>query len=156
MNHIALPNSAETDLTRQIFDLMAQLMADRWTSSNASVGMAAGGSNASMTVSDTFGNGYTINEHIAGPRVAVTPAGANLGPGETVQFTAALTDNTGADVPGAAITWALTTMTGGSGTISATGLYTAPAVIDVYGYDTITATDPASGSSMTVTVNLHP
>ncbi|MGE5647066.1 MAG: beta strand repeat-containing protein [Acidobacteriota bacterium] len=81
--------------------------------------------------------------------VSVSPAGATLYASGTQQFTATVT-NTG----NTAVTWSVSPNTG---TITASGLYTAPAVIAVQQAVTITATSQADGSrSASATVTLVP
>jgi RHS repeat-associated protein len=75
------------------------------------------------------------------PPVSVTPATATLYGGQTKQFTS-----------NQAVNW-----TASAGTISATGLYTAPATVASQQNVTITATSQASGSQTgTATVTLMP
>ena len=81
--------------------------------------------------------------------VSVSPTSATLGTGGTQQFTAAVTGSANT-----AVTWSVT---GGSsnGSISATGLYTAPASAPNPSEVTITATsqaDPTKSASAMVTV----
>src|SRR5207237_8555207 len=76
------------------------------------------------------------------------PASVNLSNNQTAQFTATVTnaDNTN-------VLWSISPA--GTGTISATGLYTAPALISGTLKVTVTATSVADGSkSASATVNL--
>lgn len=75
--------------------------------------------------------------------ISVSPSQVTLGPGGTQQFTATVggTNNT-------AVTWSAS-----QGTVSSTGLYTAPATIAQAGTATVTATS-ATGVSANATVNL--
>src|SRR5271157_3158531 len=83
--------------------------------------------------------------------VSVSPATATLYGGQTQQFTASV-DNTG----NSAVTWTLSPATG-AGSISATGLYTAPATISSTQKLTVTATSQADiTKSATATVTLLP
>ncbi|HXR97043.1 MAG TPA: hypothetical protein VN709_04285, partial [Terriglobales bacterium] len=85
--------------------------------------------------------------------IALTPATATVSAGGTVQYTAVVsnTSNTG-------VTWAVNNTTGGSaalGTISASGLYTAPATFPGLSQLTITATsvaDTAISANATLTL----
>jgi hypothetical protein len=113
----------------------------------------------STNLNPTFGNLTTFpvgNTALAGiganlggatppPTVSITisPTSATLGQGGTQQFTATVTPS------GTAVTWSAST-----GTISATGLYTAPASITSASTATITAI--ASGVSATATISLTP
>jgi uncharacterized protein (DUF1800 family) len=80
--------------------------------------------------------------------VKITPSGAQLRPGETVQFKATVT---GTSNP--AVVWKVNGATGGTaylGTISTNGLYTAPAVLPAVGTLTIGAPsveDPQSNNA---------
>jgi hypothetical protein len=81
--------------------------------------------------------------------VSINPPGVNLAPGQTQQFAAAVTGSTNQNV-----TWALSPAVG---SISQTGLYTAPATISVTQTIGVTATSPVTGSSLgTAIVNLTP
>ena len=85
--------------------------------------------------------------------VAVTPASATVSPGATKQFMASVTGTTNTSV-----TWQVNSVTGGNatvGTISATGLYTAPNSIPNPSTVTVAAVssaNPADSGSATVTV----
>ncbi len=79
--------------------------------------------------------------------VAVTPSTVNLFAGQSQQFTASLTNS-----PNASFTWTISPA--GLGSISSTGLYTAPMEANVQAV-TVTATDAAdSTQSGTAVVNL--
>lgn len=80
-------------------------------------------------------------------QVSVSPASASVETGKTQQFVATVTGTTNT-----AVTWSVT----GSGSISASGLYTAP---NASGSATVTATsaqDLAKSASATVTVTMPP
>ncbi len=85
--------------------------------------------------------------------VSVTPNGVSVQTGQTQQFTATVTGATNT-----AVTWSLssTSATAASlGTISATGMYTAPATVPTGGTVTVSATSQADTSkvaSVTVTI----
>ena len=82
--------------------------------------------------------------------VDVTPATASLQTGATQQFTAAVTGSSATPV------WSVNGVTGGNatvGTISAAGLYTAPAAVPS-GAVTVRATDTASGANDTAAVTV--
>jgi hypothetical protein len=158
MNTPTLTTGDITQITA-ITDAMLALMGTTYVSCNASVttGSTPGmpgvpsGNASSVTVRDKYGSGYTVNQQTAGVVVAVTPTTASLGPGETQQFTASVTQS-GVAVPGAVVEWRVTQ---GSGTIAPDGLYTAPAAITAATFDVLLCTDPASGSSCSLTVSLH-
>lgn len=85
--------------------------------------------------------------------VAVKPTSATVAPGATTQFTATVTGSTNTSV-----TWSVDGVSGGnttSGTISSSGLYTAPSVA---GTHTVTATsvaDTSDSAKAIVTVTLQ-
>ena len=84
------------------------------------------------------------------PAVTVTPSTASVATGDTRQFTAALQNATGA------VQWSVNGTPGGDasvGTISAGGLYTAPATVPA-GTVTVRATHPASGATDAATVSV--
>jgi subtilase family serine protease len=74
--------------------------------------------------------------------VTVTPATASLATGGTQQFTAAVTGSTNTNV-----TWTAT-----GGTVSTSGLYTAPATAGTYTVKATSAADTTKSASATVTV----
>ncbi len=92
---------------------------------------------------------------VAGPAVSVSvsPATAQVPATETQQFTAAVTGTSNT-----AVSWNVNGISGGNstvGTISATGLYTAPASVPTPPTVTVTATSqavPSSSGSATVTI----
>src|SRR5579862_597432 len=80
------------------------------------------------------GNGNNNNNQ---PMVSVSPATANVQEGSTQQFTASVINTTQP-----AVNWQVNGVTGGNasvGTISTTGLYTAPPVIPSPASVTVTA-----------------
>lgn len=103
------------------------------TTASASVTVTA------TSTSDTTKSGSaTVNFSAAVTGVVVSPATVSIAPGEAKQFTATV-NGTGAYTNG--VTWAVNNVAGGNatvGTISATGLYTAPATGS--GSVTVTAT----------------
>ena len=83
--------------------------------------------------------------------VSVTPPSVTLYGGQTQQFTASVTNSNNT-----AVSWTVSPSTG-AGTISTTGLYTAPATITTQQTVTITATSQASATaSASVPVTLMP
>src|SRR5581483_7769779 len=77
--------------------------------------------------------------------VSVSPAGAVLSAGQSLQLAAAVTGSSGG------VTWALSSPVGA---ISANGLYTAPSSIESAQDVTVTAT--AGGKSAAATISIHP
>jgi hypothetical protein len=105
-----------------------------------------------ITVSSIYGSNQTGTATITlmPPPIfiSVTPASATLSAGQTMQFNATVKGNTNT-----AVTWALTP--NGFGTISSTGLYTAPATITGQQSVIVTATsqvEPTIASSSVVTI----
>src|SRR2546430_12626961 len=89
--------------------------------------------------------------------VSVTPAAASVQTGGTQTFTATVTNTTNK-----AVTWQVNGITGGNtsvGTISTTGVYTAPATVPSPAMVTVTAVsvaDPTRSGSARVTVTAPP
>jgi hypothetical protein len=82
----------------------------------------------------------TVKVGASGIVVHITPSSAQLHPGETVQFKATVSGTSNQNV-----VWKVNGASGGStvvGTISASGLYTAPAVLTP-GATTLTITAPS-------------
>jgi hypothetical protein len=129
-----------------------------WTSSNLAVGtissggLATGVATGSTTIGASWGTispitGTTLLSVQAG--VAITPPAATIAVSGTQQFTATVSVSGNPSV-----TWTVDGVQGGSvsagtGTISSTGLYTAP---QATGTHTITATAGSSSGSATLTV----
>ncbi len=107
---------------------------------------------ATATADTTATAKATINLD-SGIRVTVTPATATIGTGESFPFTATLTNDSSNNV-----TWSLQQagqVTTGAGTISANGVYTAPATVPTTATVTIVATsvkDPTRTGTATVTI----
>lgn len=84
------------------------------------------------------------------PSISLTPASASLGGGQTMQFTAAVSNV----VRSAGVVW---TVTPAVGTISSTGLYTAPAVIGSSQVVSVKATSVSDATKSAVsTITLVP
>lgn len=87
------------------------------------------------------------------PTVTVSPGNAPVRVGETQQFTASVSNTTNP-----AVTWSVGGVAGGNttlGTISNTGLYTAPATLPNPNTVTVTATSQANGASGSAAVTLQ-
>jgi PKD repeat protein len=128
------------------------------TTSGAHAYTSAGTYTVTATVTDNLGlsSSATATVSVAAPQVvavAVTPANASTTTGATQQFTASVTGTSNT-----AITWMVSgTGCGGTacGTISSTGLYTAPAGAPSPPTVTVTATsvaDPTKSASAAVTI----
>ena len=77
--------------------------------------------------------------------VAISPTSASVVVGNTRQFTATVTGTSNT-----AVTWAV--LESGGGTVSASGLYTAPATAGTYRVRATSVADPTKSASATVTV----
>ena len=94
---------------------------------------------------------------IPAPTVSLSPATANVFTGNAQQFTATVTNAGNTN-----LTWQVNGVNGGNttvGTITSTGLYTAPSVVPSPAMVTITAisvADPASSASASVTILATP
>jgi hypothetical protein len=137
-----------------VFDaLLAVLAADpNRVNVNAYASKDSGGQTEGITISDKYGSTETYSNRIVVGKVFLDPMTGSTGPTETVQFTATTLDDTGTAVP-ATVTWSV--QQGALGTVSATGLYTAPSTIATTAVDYVTAKN-ATGSSATASVSLHP
>ena len=98
---------------------------------------------------DKFGSQAAYSAQVWTGKVFLNPRWPVSG-GETLQFRPAL-DDTGTPAP-ATVTWSL--QGGALGTVSAAGLYTAPAAVTMPNTDYVTARD-AAGASATASVALH-
>jgi len=104
------------------------------------------------SVADTTKSASAVVTLLPPISVSVSPATANLYGGQTKQFSATVSN----DPTNAGVTWSITPTTG-AGTLSATGLYTAPASITAQQNVTVTATSIADGTKTgTATVTLLP
>lgn len=149
---MALPAPTAIDPQIQaIFDATQTYMtANSLPSCNSYVTKSGSGTNMGISCITADGNTYNYTYFVKGVQVLVTPTGATAGPAETVQFTATAQNADGSTVAGATFTWKA-----GVGTISATGLYTAPATIAANIPDTVTCTLSDGSAWSTVTIQLH-
>lgn len=81
---------------------------------------------------------------VAAPGVLVSPGSATLGPGGSQQFSATTSS-------GEAVTWTAT-----YGTVSGSGLYTAPSTVSQVAVDTVVATGQQSGDAAAALVTMVP
>ena len=118
------------------------------------LGYCLGFAGVAITILQTFGCAGASTTRTPNPvRVTISPVSATVGAGGTQQFTATVqnTSNT-------AVTWQVSGVTGGNatvGTISSSGLYTAPAVVPNPAIVTVTAVsqaDPTKSASAQVTI----
>ncbi|MGH9476656.1 MAG: hypothetical protein ACRD1C_10015 [Terriglobales bacterium] len=116
-----------------------------------------------MSVANDNVSASAVIKLIAPVTLTLTPAAATVKPGGTVQFSVVVNNAANTNV-----TWAVDGASGGSaidGTISTTGLYTAPASFSGLGQVTVTATsvaDPGVSAQavialgQTVAININP
>lgn len=98
------------------------------------------------SVADTNVSGTAMVTINSGINVTVAPATATLGTGENIQFTATVTGTSNL-----AVNWSVNNVAGGNstvGTISTTGLYTAPASVPNPSTVTISAASAADATRM--------
>lgn len=106
-----------------------------------------------VSVVDEKASGLSIVSIDSGVRVTISPDGIGINTEETLQFTATVTGTTNNNV-----TWSVNNIEGGNstvGTISATGLYTAPATPPSPATVTIKAVsefDPRQSATASVTI----
>jgi len=139
-------NSADM---QPVFDALdAYIAGSQATNATASVALDGSGVTHSMTAGDRSNdNRFSYSERIVGVRVSIEPVAATLGPGQSQQFTA-----TSSDAVQPAWVWSMPP--GSLGTLTADGLYTAPATIAATTGVAITAY--AGQSWATVSANLVP
>src|SRR5262249_29545272 len=118
---------------------------------------AAGAYTFQVTITDSGGLSVTssVNVTVTQPqtRVGVSPASVALGPGGTKQFTASSLDQfSRAMATQPSFTWSIDS--GGIGTVSSTGLYTAPPTGS--GTATVRATTGSMSGTASVTVTTIP
>jgi len=151
-----MTNAKSVQDAQSVFDALdAYMQGTDWVSSTASASFDGGGSTHTMNCSDRNSqNTFTYSQRTAGIKVTVQPMGASLGPGQTQQFTATAANPDGSVVAGAAFTWSMGP--GALGSVTASGLYSAPAAIAAQATDTVTATLTGQQSWASTTMQLHP
>ena len=137
-----------------LFDSMLAYMGTTYIGMNASVTNTTNMMSFSVTLRLPSGDSWQYSEIAQGPRISISPPTATLGPGQTQQFTATINNADGTPATGLTPTWTALGIAGG--TISATGLYTAPATIAAATTQTVTASVAGFGTSASVTVSLQP
>jgi hypothetical protein len=138
---------------KELFEHMATLMGSDYTTMTSSVAYDGAGSNLSLQCTEAgTGNTMNVNYRINGTRISVTPFGANLGPGETVQFTASAFNPDGTPIADAQFIWTMS----GHGSVTSSGLYAAPTAIASPITDTIRCALNGTNSWTQVLVSLHP
>jgi uncharacterized protein YjdB len=130
-----------------------------WSSSNPGVasvsssGSAVGGAGGSSMIAASWGSNLltaSTGLTVLPPTVSIAPAPASIAPGATQQFSATVVGSTNQNV-----TWSVDGIAGGNsslGTISSTGLYSAPQMIGSHNIAAVAQVDSASQGTATVTV----
>jgi hypothetical protein len=139
---------------QQIWTDMLTFMGTDYGTCYASITMSGNGQTQTINCTDQTGGNFEYREFVAGIKVTITPPTANLGPGETQQFTATATNPDGSQVANPVYTWAM--ISGSLGTVDATGLYTAPATIAANATSSLKCSLNGSQSYASVMVSLHP
>lgn len=137
-----------------IFDAMTAFMGSEFTSMNCTLSQTSTGTNETCNLVDVTGETTSVTHFTPGPKVTVTPAGANLGPGGTQQFTASAANPDGSPIATPGFVWSV--VAGSQGTIDANGLYTAPASISASTSASCKCQLTGSQAAMMFTVTLHP
>jgi parallel beta-helix repeat protein len=115
--------------------------------------LACGTKTGTVTGSGTSTSGTTTSTGTTSSAVSVTPSATVINTGVTQQFTATISGTTNT-----VVTWKVNNVTNGNatvGTISSTGLYTAPASVPSGGSVTVTAvsaSDSTKSASATVSI----
>jgi hypothetical protein len=152
---IISPKVAVDPAIQQIFDEMLAYMGTDYVSMNCFANLDGSATTTGVScTSNTPSHSWTFTLRQAGQSVPITPMSANLGPGGTQQFSAAVLNPDGGIDAEATVIW--TVSGAGGGTIDATGLYTAPATIAAAVNDIVRAAVTGGTSWTTVTVSLHP
>jgi hypothetical protein len=138
---------------QSVFDGLRAILATNpdFVNVNAYASVDSNGNNVGINITDKFGSSQQYSQRVTTGKVFLEPMSAAAGPGETVQFVATTLDATGTPAP-ATVTWTL--QAGALGTVSAAGLYTAPATITGPAADYVTAKDAANASA-TASIQLH-
>jgi hypothetical protein len=133
--------------------MLAFMQANGYTNANANVNASATSITCGISVSSPEGQ-TSVTQTFNGPRITISPLGANLGAGATQQFIGTVIGLDGQPVAGAVVGWNVGA--GALGTITPTGLYTAPAVVAALHADTVAAvwTDGVQSAQASVIVNL--
>jgi len=142
-------------VTKFLVYLDSVLKYQQLNTKSISTSISAGAGTHNLTVQYYNGAWIKATEYItvgssSGISVTVSPASATLAPGGTQQFTANVTGTTNTSV-----TWAVDGMYGGNttvGTISTSGLYTAPSGSGSHTVTATSAADTTKTGAATVTV----
>ena len=137
-----------------IFTAMeAYMTANSLPSCGCTATASGAGMNESLSATQLNGDSFTFQYFTKGTQVMITPASVSLGPGGTQQFTATATAADGSPIASPAFVW---TLSSGPGTLDASGLYTAPAVIDIAANATIKCTLTGGQAWGQVILTVHP
>lgn len=136
-----------------IFDAMLKAMGTEYRQLSCTATQDGGGVSMSAATTDHGNSTWTVTRYKQGVRIQLSPVGANLGPGEQVQFTAAAFNPDGSPAAGT-FTWSLPQ--GGLGSITPAGLYSAPAAIAANSSDTLRCELAGTVTWVQAVVSLHP
>lgn len=137
---------------QSIFDAMLKAMGTGYRQLSCTATQDGGGISMSASATEQGGSTWTVARYKQGVRIQLSPVGANLGPGEQVQFTAAAFNPDGSPASGTFV-WSLPQ--GGLGTIAPSGLYAAPAAILANATDLIRCELQGTVTWIQATVSLH-
>ena len=137
-----------------VFEAMIAFLGDDYKSAYSNANYDGAALTLGLTAEDFQGQSFTFSTRTPGTRIAISPLGASLGPGEQQQFSATASNPDGSPIAGAAFEWSLAA--GNPGSITPAGLYTAPAAIAAAGLANVTAKLTGGQAWATVAVNLHP
>ena len=121
------------------------------SSSTTATFSKAGAYTFTVTITDTSSKSVTssvnvtVNQTVTA--VAISPTSVSVAIGGTEQFTATVTDQFGAAIASPTLTWSVSA---GTGTISTSGLYTAPSAA---GSATVKVVDGSASATASVTVS---
>lgn len=145
-------DAATLDEIYAIWESLIAFAGDEWSNVNTFYSKDMGGMSLGFQATDAQGNRVGTDLRVINARVTISPMSASVGPGGTQQFTAAVTLPDGSTDPAPVVTWSL--LVPALGTITADGLYTAPATVATIGVDTVAASH-TDGGGATVIVSLH-
>lgn len=154
------PGDTET-FTAVVLDLLGQLIADApvvWSAAGAGTITADGtfragddpsGGTAAVraTSGGVLGTASVVIEPRVATRIAVSPQTVTAAPGDHILFAAQVFDQDGKQLSNAVVRWSVS----GSGSIDATGRYSAP-MDPAGGVAQVTATSEAATASASVTI----
>jgi hypothetical protein len=141
-------NASNTSVTWSIFPSVGTISSTGLYTGPGSVNLQQNITITAKSVANGAATGSATVTLMPAITISVTPTSPSLYANNTQQFTATVSNATNTNV-----TWSLT----GNGAVSASGVYTAPAVISTQTTATVTATSVANTSvKQSVTITLRP